>query len=247
VRIDVDVRAIADESLLMTAMGAVRVGVHNTRLRADLLEAMSELHDSRLRITEAGLVERRRVERNLHDGAQQQFLAVAATLAQTDLVGDEEVREIVATARATLLEALAELRALARGIHPAALSQGGLTAALPSLCERAPWPVALRVAPDVERLPDAVETAAYFLVAEVLANADRHSQAARVTVELEREGDLLHICVSDDGIGGARIVARGGLAGLDDRVRALGGTLKVGDRHPGTIVRAALPIGPETA
>lgn len=249
-RIDLDARVITDDGLLTTALGAVRTGVHNTRLRSDLLQALSQLHDSRLRIVEETLAERRRVERDLHDGAQQQFLAVAATLAQTDLVADEDVRRIVATARATLSDALAELRSLARGIHPAALSQGGLRAALPALRDRAPWPVRLDLAPDLDDLPETITAATYFLVAELLSNADRHAGASAVAVAVERDGEALRVKVRDDGVGGARVIPGGGLAGLQDRVQALGGTLDLRDRCPGTEVSAVLPlaagVGPMT-
>ena len=207
-RIGLDPRAVQDESLISTAVEAVRIGTHNTRLRAELLAAMSELGNSRERIVEAGLAERRRVERNLHDGAQQQLLAVAATLAQTDYVADDEVRGVVSRARATLSDALAELRALARGIHPPALSQGGLPIALPALCERAPWPVELRVDPETRDLPDAIEAATYFVIAEALTNAVRHASAHKATVEVHLDGPAVRINVADDGQGGARIHAR---------------------------------------
>ncbi|MEP6797836.1 MAG: histidine kinase, partial [Lapillicoccus sp.] len=144
-RVGLDDRAVHDETLVAAALAAMQVGAHNTRLRTELLVALSELGDSRTRIVEASLAERRRLERDLHDGAQQQFLTVAATLAQTDLVDDTRVREIVTYAQAVLGDALAELRSLARGIHPAALSQGGLPAALPAVAERMPFPVAIRI------------------------------------------------------------------------------------------------------
>jgi signal transduction histidine kinase len=241
-RIGFDPSAVQDESLIATAVEAVRVGTHNTRLRAELLAAMSELGSSRERIVEAGLAERRRVERNLHDGAQQQLLAVAATLAETDFVADDELRGVVSRARASLSDALAELRALARGIHPPALSQGGLPVALPALCERAPWPVELHVDPETRDLPDAIEAAAYFVVAEVLTNAARHAGARTATVEVRLDGATVRIDVADDGRGGARLEPGGGLAGLLDRVNALGGTMVVGAAPmTGTAVHVTLP------
>jgi signal transduction histidine kinase len=243
-RIGLDPRAVQDETLVSAAVAAVRVGTHNTRLRTDLLAALSEVGNSRTRIVEAGLAERRRVERNLHDGAQQQFLAVAATLAQSDLVDDDHLREVLSGARATLSDALAELRNLARGIHPAILSQGGLAAALPPLCGRMPWPVDLTVDPRTAQLPEAVEAAAYFLIAELLTNAARHAQASGASVRVTVNGGMLHVRVADDGIGGATIVAGGGIEGLRDRVHALGGTLLCEGVPPGrgTSVSATLPM-----
>ena len=142
-RIGYDPRTVQDDRLVTLAVDTVRLGADATRLRAELMSALTEVGNSRTRIVEASLAERRKVERDLHDGAQQQFLAVAATLAQADLVDDSDVRIVVDQARSTLSGALQELRALARGIHPAALSQGGLEAALPALVQRAPFPVTL--------------------------------------------------------------------------------------------------------
>ena len=244
-RIGIDPSAVQDEALIATAVEAVRVGTNNTRLRSELLAALSELGSSRKRIVEAGLAERRRVERNLHDGAQQQLLAVAATLAQADLVSDDQVRDVVARARATLSDALSELRALARGIHPPALSQGGLPIAVPSLCDRAPWPVELHVDRETRALPHAIEAAAYFVIAEVLTNAARHADARTVKVDVRLTGPTVRIAVIDDGRGGASVRPGGGLAGLGDRVHALGGTMRVDtSRNAGTSVQVTLPTHP---
>ena len=232
VAVDSDERALADEALLHTALSAVRIGAENIRLSADLLARMAQLRESRARIVEAGTAERRRVERDLHDGAQQKLLGVAATLARVDLVDDEQLRAIVTDARARLADALRELRELARGIHPAALSQGGLPAALPTLCAAAPCAVDLYVDPDLtaRRPPPVQETAVYFVVGEALANAARHAHPHHIIVDVRRKGDSLRALVSDDGRGGARIVAGGGLAGLADRMEALGGTFHVHNR-----------------
>lgn len=249
--ISFDSNAVQDEALLRTAMNAVRLGAENNRLHADLIAQMSELQESRARIVEAGISERRRVERNLHDGAQQQFLAVAATLARADLVNDGQIRDIVDDARTRLVVALRELRQLARGIHPAALSQGGLPAALPGLCYDLPFDVDLSVDQDLstQRPPPAPETAAYFLVAEALANAVRHGRPNKVTVTVNRTSTDLLVRICDDGAGGARIVPHGGLAGLADRVEALGGKLTVHGtpcpHHPtptGATLEALLPV-----
>ena len=245
-----DPHAVTDDGLLRSTVSAVRVATDNVRLHADLLATMAELRESRTRIVEAGMAERRKVERDLHDGAQQRLLAVAATLAQADLVDDDRVREIVGDARGHLSVALTELRQLARGIHPAALTQGGLAAALPSLCTALP-DVGLRIDPALrdQRPPAAVEAAAYFLVAEAVANIVRHAPDVPVTVTAQIVGDELFVEIKDEGDGGARIVPGGGLAGLEDRLYALGGQLAVHSdpcplhfhRH-GSSLKVALPM-----
>lgn len=247
-RLVYDPRAVTDEQLVALAVDAVTVGADASRLRTELLAALTEVGQSRTRIVEASLAERRRVERDLHDGAQQQLLAIASTLAATDLVDDDHVREVVGEARTALSGAIRELRALAHGIHPAALSQGGLAAALPGLVERVPFPVVLRVDPDVAEAAPTVQGAAYFVVAELLTNVVRHADAAHATVTVAVVDGTLTVGVSDDGRGGARFVPGGGLSGLRDRVNALGGTLVLeepephrADSHPGTTVRAVLP------
>lgn len=249
-RIMLDPRTVQDDGLIALAVEAVKVGAESTRLRTELLAALSEVGDSRTRIVEASLVERRRVERDLHDGAQQQFLAVAAALAQTDLVSDSDIRAVVNQARSGLSEALQELRALARGIHPASLSQGGLIAALPTLCARAPFSVRLDLDADLEGVPETQQAAAYFVVAELLTNAARHSGATDASVEVKTSSGVLHVSVCDNGAGGARFVSGGGLSGLRDRVHALGGALTlesspdrlVPGQAAGTAGRVTLPI-----
>lgn len=248
--------AVQDEGLLRIALAAVRVGAENIQLNADLLARMSELRESRARIVEAGLAERRRVERDLHDGAQQQFLAVAATLARAGLEADSEMREVVADAQARLAAALRELRQLARGIHPAALSQGGLPAALPSLCAGVPYEVEMRIDPGLgtRRPPPGQESAVYFFVAEALTNAVKHAQPHCVTIEVRRVDDRLQAEVADDGSGGARVLPGGGLAGLADRVEALSGTFRIHSdpcpEHPtgsGTTLAVELPLTTATS
>jgi signal transduction histidine kinase len=245
-----DPHTVTDDGLLRSTVSAVRIATDNVRLQADLLATMAELRESRTRIVEAGMAERRKVERDLHDGAQQRLLAVAATLAQADLVDDDRVREIVGDARGHLSVALTELRQLARGIHPAALTQGGLAAALPNLCTSLP-DVVLRIDPALHhrRPTAAVEAAAYFLVAEAVTNIVRHAPDAPVTVTAQIVGDEIFVEISDGGSGGARIVSGGGLAGLDDRLHALGGQLVVHsdpcplhqERH-GSSLKVALPM-----
>lgn len=246
-----DPRAVADPALLRSALAAAQLGIENTRLTRELLERMAELQASRARIVEAGLAERRRVERNLHDGAQQQFLAVVATLAQSDFASDEQMRDIVSEARSRLTDALAELRQLARGIHPAALSQGGLSAALPYLCQSATERVVLRLDPALSgnRLDAGLESAVYFVVAEALTNVARYAGGTSVTVTVATEGQFLSVEVTDDGNGQAHFTPDGGLTGLRDRVQALGGDVLLhGDpcaEHPrthGSRLRVGFPL-----
>ena len=245
-----DPHALGDPALLRSALSAAQLGIENTRLTSELLQRMAELRASRARIVEAGMAERRRVERDLHDGAQQQFLAVVATLAQSDFATEAQMRDLVSDARTRLTGALAELRQLARGIHPAALSQGGLSAALPYLCQSASAQVTLRLDPVLAGRPLApgVESAVYFVVAEALANVTRYAGATTVTVTVVAEGPHLSVEVADDGNGGAHFTPEGGLTGLRDRVNALGGEVVLHNDpcagHPdscGTRLRVGFP------
>ena len=207
-------------------------------------EAREELAASRKRLVEAAQLERRRLERNLHDGAQQRLVALSVTLrlAERRLERDPEAaRDALARANAELSEALDELRELARGLHPAVLTDHGLQAALEALAARAPLPVDLSVHLD-DRPPEHLEAAAYFVVAEALTNVARYASARTASVIVRREADDVVVEVTDDGSGGADPDAGTGLRGLIDRVEALGGRLEVhspADR--GTTVRAWLP------
>jgi signal transduction histidine kinase len=209
-------------------------------------EAREQLSASRLRILEAGMQERRRLERNLHDGAQQRLVALALQLRVLEgklARGDPEAAlTIAAGARAELDLAMRELRELARGLHPAVLTDRGLAAALESLADSAPLPVEITGAPE-ERIPEAVEAGAYFVIAESVTNAVKHADATRIAVRLERAGSLLRIAIEDDGRGGADPAAGTGLRGLADRVEALGGRFAVADRvGGGTVVSVELPV-----
>jgi PAS domain S-box-containing protein len=210
---------------------------------SDRLRTERELRESRARLVHASDVARRRIERDLHDGAQQQLISVAMTLeaASRSLAADPEAtRELLGEAATELRTAIAELRELARGIHPAVLSEGGLGPALRGLATRSALPATIDAVPD-GRFPPVVEAAAYFVVAEGMTNAARHAGEARVVVAVhEREGALV-VEVSDDGRGGASAEG-GGLRGLSDRVAALGGSLAVEDAAPsGTVLRAVIP------
>jgi signal transduction histidine kinase len=202
------------------------------------------------RITAAADHERRRLERDLHDGAQQRLVSLALVLraVEAQLVNDPEAaRHQLAGAREELALALDELRDLARGIHPAVLRDRGLAPALDALAARAPVTVELVALPR-ERLPEPVETAAYYLVAEALTNVARHAGATVVTVGVTRTGDRVRVEVRDDGAGGADTGRGSGLRGLADRLEGLGGSLEV-DSPPGagTTLIGELPLEPRVS
>ena len=209
------------------------------------LEArLDELRASRARLVQAGDAERRRLERDLHDGAQSRLVALSLLLraARKRADGDAELAGLLDQAQDELQTSLAELRELARGIHPAVLSRHGLAPALDGLAARAPVPVTLE-AGDAERLPAPVESAAYFVVAEALVNVAKYAGATQASVRVARAGDRLTVDVADDGVGGADAERGSGLRGLADRVAALDGTLTVDSPvGGGTRLRAELPL-----
>jgi len=240
--------ALAEDPGLVAAVGAaLRLAVDNERLAAEVRTQLEEVSASRARIVEASDAERRRVERNLHDGAQQRLVVLSLALrrAQAQLPGDAgpELSRTLADATEQLKSALAELRQLARGIHPAILVEAGLRPALKSLARESPVPVSLQV--DLPgRLPEPVEAAVYFVVSEGLANVAKYAGADQVEVSVGITGEQLRVQITDDGRGGADPKSGSGLRGLADRVAALGGRLDV--RSPvgaGTQVLATLPIG----
>jgi signal transduction histidine kinase len=216
----------------------------NVRLDAELQARLDELRESRARILQAGDAARRKLERDLHDGAQQRLvgLALDLRLAREKVEDDPKAAaEMLDGASAELARATAELRELARGIHPAVLSDRGLQAAVELLADRAPLPVRIEASVD-DRLPDPVEAAAYFVVAEALTNVVRHSGADRAEIGIRRDNGRLLVEVSDDGAGGADAEGSG-LRGLADRVAALDGSLRVsGSNGGGTTVRADIPL-----
>jgi signal transduction histidine kinase len=206
-------------------------------------DAREQLARSRTRIVEATDAARRRLERNLHDGAQQRLVSLALILreAEAKLVEDPDAaRWRLSEAREELTLAIDELRELARGIHPAVLTDRGLRVAVEALARRAPVPVQITELPEPQ-LPQPIEAAVYYLVAEALTNAARHAQASEVTVRVVQSGELVTVEVADDGVGGA--LEGTGLCGLRDRFEALSGTLVV-DSPPGagTVVRGQLPL-----
>jgi signal transduction histidine kinase len=239
-----DADIVDDPALVDAATAAAGVAMHKYRLEVELRTNLEELRASRERIVEAGYDERRRLERNLHDGAQQRLvsLALELRLARAKLGSDPgEASEMLDSIGIELELALAELRELARGIHPAILSDRGLEAALDSLAARSPFEVKVEAVPD-GRLPEKIESAAYFVISEALANAIKHSRASHAFVRVKRENGRVAVEVADDGVGGADPSKGSGLRGLLDRVSALEGRLEVDSRSgDGTTVRASIP------
>jgi signal transduction histidine kinase len=237
--------ALADNNeLVQSVCAAAALTLENARLQAELRARLAELQASRARLVEATESERRRIERDLHDGTQQRLVAVAMALglAESKLAADRPaVQPVLREARDALTGALAELRELTQGIRPAILVERGLAAALDDLSRRAALPVRLDVTIG-GRLPEQVEGGAYFVASEVLANAAKHSHASEVRLAASREDDVLMVEVVDDGIGGAAAGRGSGLRGLADRVEALGGRLTVSSPPGrGTTIRAEIP------
>jgi signal transduction histidine kinase len=214
--------------------------------RARLLrERVDVMRGAQQRIIDAADAERRRIERDLHDGAQQRMVAVAVTLglAEAQLQTDpSRAAGLIAQAREEAQLAVKELRELARGIHPALLSDRGLSAALEALAARAPIPVTVSGAPK-SPLRQPVEAAAYFVTAEALTNVAKYAQASEASVELATEDDCLRVSIRDDGVGGADPSTGSGLRGLCDRVEALDGRLAI-ESPPGsgTTLTVTLPL-----
>jgi signal transduction histidine kinase len=236
--------SLAEERKLLDAVvAAAGIALKNERLAAELRARVNELSASRARIVGAGDQERRRLERNLHDGAQQRLVALGM---QLRLLGprirtDPEAAEaLVAKAAAELATSVDELRELAHGIHPAVLDHG-LTVALESLAARST--VATAVSVDLlERLPEVVEVAAYFVASEALANVAKHSRASEVQISVSRGAKGALVEVADDGVGGADDADGSGLRGLADRVEALGGQLRINSPlGTGTTISAVIP------
>jgi signal transduction histidine kinase len=214
------------------------------RARA-LRDRVDDLRDARARIIAAADAERRRIERDLHDGAQQRMVSVALTLslAEAKMRTDADAAaKLVTQAREEAQIAVTELRELARGIHPAVLSDRGLRPALEALAARAPVPVDVSGVPE-ETLPKEVEAAVYFVTAEALTNVAKYAQADSATVVLSLDNGSVRLEIRDDGIGGADISTGSGVAGLCDRVEALDGELVVDSpAGVGTTVTARIPL-----
>jgi signal transduction histidine kinase len=223
----------------------VAAAVANAQNRAALEASRDELAASRMRIVAAADEIRRRIERDLHDGTQQRLvsLGLELRLAQSTVpAGLPELGTKIGRVAGELNGVVEDLREIARGIHPAILSDGGLGPALRTLARRAAIAVELDVAA-IARLPEPVEVAAYYVVSEALTNATRHAHASVVEVDAEASGGALRVCVRDDGVGGADPLQGSGLVGLKDRIDALGGTFSM-DSPPGrgTTVSCELPV-----
>jgi len=237
--------ALADErELVQSVCAAAALTLENARLQAELRARLAELQASRARLVEATDTERRRIERDLHDGTQQRLVSIAMALglAESKLAADRPaVEPVLREARDALTAALAELRELTQGIRPAILVERGLAAALDDLSRRSALPVRLEVAIE-GRLPEQVESAAYFVASEALTNAAKHSHATQVRLVAARTGDVLVLEIGDDGIGGATTGGGSGLRGLADRVEALGGRLTLSSPPGrGTTLRVEIP------
>jgi signal transduction histidine kinase len=214
-------------------------------LALEAAEAHAQLTASRTRIAEASVAERRRLERNLHDGAQQRLVTLALHLrmAQERLADDPKAAEaMLAGVGEDLKLALEDLRELARGLHPAVLTDHGLAPALTSLANRAPFPVEIAGVPS-SRLGETVEAAVYYVVAESLTNAAKHAGASEARVQLSETGETLVVEIRDNGSGGANLSGGSGIRGLADRIEALGGQFELqSPALAGTVIRAELPL-----
>jgi len=232
--------------LVNAAAAGAALAIDNERLKADLRARVEELRLSRVRIVEATDHARRRIERDLHDGAQQQLVSLSLDLRllKAKLNGNEVAAATVDQLSEKLATALAELRELARGIHPVILTERGLVPAVAALAQRAPVPVVADISIH-ERLTPAIEAAAYFVVAEALTNVAKYAQAENVLVDLRRDEVNVVVVVEDDGVGGADLEHGTGLRGLVDRLSALDGTLEL-ETPPGggTRLRALIPCTP---
>ncbi len=226
-------------------LDAVKLIAGQLAVSLDNAQLYAELTTSRARIVAAADQARRRIERDLHDGAQQRLVSLALQLRAAQAAVPPELGELgadLARAAAEATGALEEVREIARGIHPAVLAEGGLRLALKALARRSPIPVDLQVHAD-RRLPEPVEVSAYYIIAEALTNAARHARASTATVTVTVAGDVLRVAVRDDGAGGADFARGTGLAGLKDRVDALGGRLFLhSPPGAGTTLRAELPL-----
>ncbi len=234
-----------DPELLQAVADAAALALDNERLQAELRARVVELQESRANIIAFGLAERRRLERDLHDGAQQRLVALSlqVNLARAKLEDDPaSAAALLDSARDELRHALEELRELARGIHPAILTDQGLGPAVAALAGRSPVPVEVDALPTGDALPSQVEAVAYFVVSEALANVAKYARARHASVRLRRSDDHAVVEVRDDGVGGADASRGSGLQGLADRVAALDGQLRIDSpTGGGTVVRADIP------
>jgi signal transduction histidine kinase len=239
-----DPSLLEEPELVEAAGAAARLAVENARLHAETRAQLQQVRDSRRRIASAADEERRRIERNLHDGAQNRLLALALRLSEaqqdTGRARDPELDRLLAASVDELQTTIQELRTLARGLHPTVLTEYGLAAALEWLASTLPITLALDVTD--ERLPAHVEGIAYFVASEALANVVKHARAQTASVVVRRNGDTLELEVADDGVGGADATAGSGLEGMRDRVEAVGGRFRIqSSPAAGTRITAEVP------
>jgi signal transduction histidine kinase len=239
-----DPTLLDDPERVREAGAAAALALENERLEAELRAKVEEVRASRSRLVEVGWRQRRRLERDLHDGAQQRLVSLALTLrmARERLGADGgDAALLLDRSREELDLALSELRELARGIHPAVLADRGLSAAVDALAGRSPLPVEVRDVPS-DRLPEHIELTAYFVISEALTNITKYAQASRAWVSVTHQNGRLLLEVGDDGVGGADVGRGTGLRGLADRLDAIEGRLYV-ESEPGrgTTVRATMP------
>ncbi len=244
--IEHDVALSQDDRLLDAVSSALLLSVDNDRLRDRLERTIQELRQSRLRIVEEGYLARRRLERDLHDGSQQQLVSLAISLriatAKAESAGNAELAHDLERASAQLADALKELRELARGIHPTVLTDGDLGSALEELGQRSHLPVEVHVE-TVDRLANVIEETIYYSVSECLANAAKHAGARNCAVFVTRSDDTVSVVVKDDGKGGARFEPGGGLEGIRDRVEAVNGRAELRSVEGlGTILELTIPV-----
>lgn len=242
----VDTVVLNEPDLMRAAVAMARLALENERLQAEVRGQLLQLRSSTTRIVQAGQEARRRIERDLHDGAQQRLLTLSMTLGRARAHADgndRELHDVLDRAADELQQAITELRELARGIHPVLLGQEGLASALRALADRAPLPVG--VSAPLTRFPPSVETTAYYFVSEAMTNAARHSGATAVQVDVAVDGKELTVQVRDDGVGGVDGQAAhegSGLSGMRDRVIAMGGRMSIASPvGVGTTIVVRLP------
>ncbi len=236
-----DPRLRQHEQIVEAVVSAAALELENVALQAGLRAQMEQMQSSRARLVEVGLAERRRLERDLHDGAQQHMLAIALRIEHArHRTTEPEIRESLERIKVEMSQALAEMRDLAHGIQPGVLVQAGLRPALQTLTDGMPLPVHIDI-PE-QRYPQQAESAAYFVVSEALSNIVKHAQASRATVSIHRVDGRLRVEVTDDGTGAVRSDQGSGLRGISDRVHGLGGELTVtGHPRAGTRIEASIP------
>ena len=235
-----------EAKLVNTAAAAVRLALENARLQVQLRAQLDDVRQSRTRLVEAADSERRRVERDLHDGAQQQLvtLLLSLQLAKSEALrsSDPKTAQLLDGSIGSLRQAIDELRSLARGIHPTILAEAGLMPAIRSLADRCPMRV--EVTGDLDRIEPKLETALYFVAAEAITNAVKHSRGHRICIDVRHGSGWASVDISDDGVGGADLSRGSGLVGLADRVAAVGGRLDVrSSQANGTTLHAEVPCG----